>query len=68
LLRESINKKALMQTLRHSFATHFLEAITGIKYIQELLKHNSSRTIEIYTHITTKDMENIKSPLDNFEI
>ncbi|MDA3884986.1 MAG: hypothetical protein PF638_05265 [Candidatus Delongbacteria bacterium] len=39
-----------------------------MRYIQELLGHNSSKTTEIYTHITKKGMDKITSPLDNLEV
>jgi site-specific recombinase XerD len=59
-----INKKATVHTLRHSFATHLLEGGTDLRFIQELLGHSSSKTTEIYTHVTQKNIANIQSPLD----
>ncbi|MCG2759993.1 MAG: site-specific integrase [Candidatus Delongbacteria bacterium] len=68
LERSGIRKKATVHSLRHSFATHLLEHGTNLRYIQELLGHESSKTTEIYTHITKKGMYNIISPLDNLQV
>ncbi|ACB84610.1 tyrosine-type recombinase/integrase [Natranaerobius thermophilus] len=62
--KANINKKVSVHSLRHSFATHLLEAGTDLRYIQKLLGHESSKTTEIYTHITTQNISRIESPLD----
>lgn len=65
LKKAKIKKPVTLHWLRHSYATHLLENGTDLRYIQELLGHNSSRTTEIYTHVSTKSIENIKSPFDD---
>lgn len=68
LVKAKISKKVTLHSLRHSFATHLLESGVDIRYIQVLLGHNSSKTTEIYTHITHKGWEKIQSPLDKIEL
>jgi site-specific recombinase XerD len=66
--KAGITKRVTVHTLRHTFATHMLESGTDLRYIQSLLGHESTKTTEIYTHITTKGFDQIKSPLDKLDI
>jgi integrase/recombinase XerD len=66
--RAGINKDVTVHTLRHSFATHLLENGTDLRYIQELLGHQSSKTTEIYTHVSKTSIGKITSPLDRLDI
>ena len=68
LKKANIDKKVSVHSLRHSFATHLLEAGEDLRYIQKILGHNSSKTTEIYTHITKKGLSNIQSPLDDIDL
>jgi integrase/recombinase XerD len=63
--KAGIQKPVTIHWLRHSYATHLLESGTDLRYIQELLGHNSSKTTEIYTHVSTKNIQHIKSPFDD---
>lgn len=65
LQKVGIKKPVTLHWLRHSYATHLLESGTDLRYIQELLGHNSSKTTEIYTHVSTKSLQQIKSPFDD---
>jgi len=57
--------KITLHSLRRSNATHLLATGTDLRFIQELLGHKSNKIMQIYTHITTKSIQNIRSPFDD---
>lgn len=63
--RAKINKPIGIHGLRHSYATHLLEAGTDTSFIKELLGHSEIKTTMIYTHVSNQNIAQVKSPLDN---
>ena len=68
LKKSGIIKNASLHWLRHSYATHLLETGTDLRYIQELLGHKSSKTTEIYTHVSNRELIKIRTPFENMDI
>jgi integrase/recombinase XerD len=68
LQKAGINKEVGVHSLRHSYATHLHESGLDIRYIQELLGHKSTRTTEIYTHVSRRNLGSIRSPIEDLDV
>lgn len=64
LRNSGITKNVNLHTLRHSYATHLLEAKVDLRVIQEMLGHKSPKTTAVYTHLTPKIIEGLRTTLD----
>ncbi|MBL7112518.1 MAG: tyrosine-type recombinase/integrase [Bacteroidales bacterium] len=64
--RAWIRKHVTPHSLRHSLATHLLEQGINLRYIQEILGHGSPKTTQIYTHVASHKLGNIRNPMDDF--
>ena len=67
LQKAGIKKPAIVHTLRHSFATHLLEAGTDLYHIQHLLGHTNPKTTAVYLHLSRKELTKVTTPLDLLE-
>ncbi len=68
LLNAGIKKDVGVHCLRHSYATHLHENGLDIRYIQELLGHKSTRTTEIYTHVSRRNLVAVRSPIEDLDL
>ena len=65
---EGITRRVYPPILRHSFTTHHLEQGTDLCYIQIWMGHSSTKTTEIYTHVSQNDFNKFKNPIDDIDL
>jgi integrase/recombinase XerD len=68
LKKSGIKKDVGVHSLRHSYATHLHESGLDIRYIQELLGHKSTKTTEIYTHVSRRNLISVRSPIEDIDV
>jgi integrase/recombinase XerD len=68
LKKAGIRKEVGVHSLRHSYATHLHESGLDIRYIQELLGHKSTKTTEIYTHVSRRNLIQVRSPIEDLDV
>lgn len=68
LNKAGIKKEVGVHCLRHSYATHLHETGLDIRYIQELLGHKSTKTTEIYTHVSRRNLVAVRSPIEDMDV
>jgi integrase/recombinase XerD len=68
LRKAGINRDVGIHSLRHSYATHLHESGLDIRYIQELLGHKSTKTTEIYTHVSRRNLITVRSPIEDMDL
>jgi integrase/recombinase XerD len=66
--KAGIKKKVTLHMLRHSYATHLMEAGTNLRVIQEILGHKSPKTTQIYTHVSKDELNKVVSPFDRLNL
>jgi site-specific recombinase XerD len=68
LQKAGITQRYTLHSLRHSFATHLMDAGTDVRLIKELLGHKDIKTTLIYTHVSNKTLKDIISPIDQLDL
>lgn len=63
-----IDKRLGTHSLRHSYATHLLQATGNLELVRKTLGHNSLETTQIYLHVAKGDLQKTRSPLDDLEM